>query len=249
VPKEELPPQSITVRAAWRELPNDDKVRERFYHVPAKVVDWKDRDTPILLEDREMGLVGLHIVHKTPLRKNGIWMTFEHVDNTERSPGGISPPSFNPKDEGMPDRTPGTNERPNTVVPGIPIEDQKPVNVARKTPIRDSTKRMNRDAWDHSEIKNTVWRNYQLVATQWPRPSGGDWPPTNNFPNHFVANATMETYSQELTCLECHQAATQMRLVFYPGLRAIDENAGATNETIERLRQMLQQRPDTPCSK
>jgi hypothetical protein len=222
-PKQELLQHSMTVRAAWRELPNDAEVRSRFYHVPAKVVDWKEDGTP-LLQDREMGLVGLHIVHKTPMRKNWIWMTFEHVDNTKRSPGGISPPSFNPKDEGMKDGTPVTPPCPPcTVETGkpIPTKDCNPVNVARKTPIRETTMQVNKAYWDHCQIRNTVWRNYQLVATQWPRKSGEDWP--NVFPEHEVANTTMETYKQEFSCMECHSTATRVKLVLYPQLRAIDE--------------------------
>src|SRR5262249_41219559 len=66
----EFPDQSIVVKAAWRELPDDETVRRHFYHVWAKVVD-RQPDGSEILRDRCMGLVGLHIVHKTP--KRGHW--------------------------------------------------------------------------------------------------------------------------------------------------------------------------------
>jgi hypothetical protein len=129
----EFPCQSIIVKAAWRELPDDKSVQARFFHVPAKVVDWTDSGDQILF-DRTMGLVGLHIVHKTPKRQNWIWATFEHVDNTELSPDGIAPPSFNSNPKGMPFppgglKPPKPDAREKKPLPRHP----KPVEVARFT--------------------------------------------------------------------------------------------------------------------
>jgi hypothetical protein len=221
--KLEFPCHSITVKAAWRELPDDQQVRSKFYHVPAKVVDWNDDGKPVLL-DREMGLVGLHIVHKTPKRKNWVWMTFEHVDNTELSPCGISPPSFNSKDGGMTFETPGTNVHPQTFPAHKPLpQTPTPVEVARKTPIHCITAKVNEAYHNHPQIKGTVWRNYRLVATQWPFPPCDcqfPVPPSNRFPEKEVANATMETYKQQEGCINCHNAASAFQFVFYPRLRA-----------------------------
>jgi hypothetical protein len=81
----------------------------------------------------EVGLVGFHIVIKTPQRENWIWSTFEHVDNTESSPDGIRPPSFSSEPEGIPWNE-HELERPKdwqTIKPGNPpITD--PVEVSRR---------------------------------------------------------------------------------------------------------------------
>jgi hypothetical protein len=247
----EFPDQSISVKAAWRELPPDKQVRDRFYNVSAKVVDWKEDGTPVL-QDRVMGLVGLHIVHRTPKRKNWIWTTFEHVDNTELGPGGISPPSFNSKDEGMAWGTPGTNSPPPNIPVGKPIpNDAKPVEVARKTDVAATTKEVNKAYQNHPQIKETVWRNYRLVATQWPQPPG-DGPAEKRFPLQNVANVTMETYHQPIACMTCHAAASAVKFVFYPELRAVDPNAGPANAAppaVEKVRQLLRKEADKPPRK
>jgi len=101
--------------------------------VPGKVVDWREDGTPQLL-DRVVGLVGLHIAYKTPKRPNWIWMSFEHVDNTERGPDGISPPSFNDTDAARAYGTAGTN-RPPIVDWCQPLPKAPPVMVARLNPL------------------------------------------------------------------------------------------------------------------
>jgi hypothetical protein len=244
----EFPEGSVTVKAAWRELPDDEQVCRHFYHVPATVVDWKNDGTPVLA-DRVMGLVGLHIAHKTPKRKNWIWATFEHVDNAEHSPGGISPPSFCSSDQGTTFDTPGTNVPPPTVAEGKPLPKQPtPVEVARKTPVHPITDRINDAYRNHPQVKDTVWRNYRLVATQWPaRP--GDGPAAQRFPKNEVANVTMETYHQTSGCLNCHAGAGDVKFVFYPELRALDVGAEAPDagpQRVEKVRALLKHEADRP---
>lgn len=247
----EFPDQSVTVKAAWRELPDDESVRQRFYSVRAKVVDWGKDGTPVLT-DRTVGLVGLHVVHKTPKRRNWAWATFEHVDNTERSPGGISPPSFNSKDEGMKFTDPGTNVNPKKIEVGKPIpKDPQPVEVARKTPVHPTTEKINDAYRGHAQIKGTVWRNYRLVVTQWPSPPG-DGPPSARFPKNNVANVTMETYHQGSGCMNCHAVTASVKFVFYPDLRAVDVSAAPTTgapEAAKRIRKLLETELGKPQQK
>jgi hypothetical protein len=82
----EFLPGSIIVKAAWMELtPQDD--RARFYQAEADLVDGVKDGKPVV-RSGVVGLVGLHIAHKTPTRPSWVWATFEHVDNTEPGPGG-----------------------------------------------------------------------------------------------------------------------------------------------------------------
>ncbi len=236
--EQEFPCYSMTVRAAWRELPDDERVRCRFYHVPAKVVDWRQDGTPRLL-DRVVGLVGLHIAYKTPKRPDWIWMTFEHMDNTERGPDGISPPSFNGEDEARAFGTAGTNKKPIVAwcqpLPKAPT----PVTVARQTPL-DATAAVNAEYHSHPQVRKTVWANYRLVAVQWPTPVG--WHDRadehHRFPPAAVANAVMETYHQDESCLGCHNWATPFRSVFYPRLRTkpLSDLRNAVKEAQDRLK-------------
>lgn len=232
--KLEFPPRAINVKAAWMELP-DETSRKRFYHTKAKVVvDWVG-EKPVI-EDRVVGLVGLHIVHKTPGRRDWVWSTFEHVDNLlcEHAPGEKRPASFSTKD---PAAATGKNEPvPDVLTPPAafpPLADRKPVEVVRLTDIHPATKRVNERYQQHPQVMGTVWENYKLVGTQWPkkglrtRPSDGGGE-QNRLPKD-LANVTMETYTSAISCLRCHAGASPGEFVFYPQVRAVSVPAAKKN--------------------
>jgi hypothetical protein len=223
----EFPDGSINVKAAWMELPDDAAVRQRIYCTTAAVVvDWTADGKPIV-EERIVGLVGLHIVHKTASRKDWIWSTFEHVDNllAEHGPG-TPPASFSTKDPpatgGQANKPEPDPLKPRTPYPKPP--DRTPVEVARiPDTIHAITKDVNQSYQNHSQIKGTKWRYYKLVGTQWPKFGKPTKPPQGNPTNILppdLANVTMETYFQRISCLNCHAAAAPAGFVFYPGVRA-----------------------------
>ena len=81
-----LPAGSIAVKAAWRLLTAADTpaIRARYYVVEnAEVVDVAKTLAAgrVVCAKSDVALVGLHIVIKTKYRPQGIWSTFEHVDN------------------------------------------------------------------------------------------------------------------------------------------------------------------------
>jgi hypothetical protein len=84
-----------------------------------------------------------------------------------------------------------------------PQPDPKPVQVVRENPIPDSTQQTNDRYHNHARIKDTVWKNYDLVATQWPTApqDRGNGKP---FPEGKVANVTIETHVQTSSCMTCH---------------------------------------------
>jgi hypothetical protein len=220
-----FPEKSIHVKAAWMELPEDEAVRKRFYRTTATtVVDWTSDGKPVLA-DLVVGLVGLHIVHKTPKRPDWIWSTFEHVDNllAEHGPG-TPPASFStkaPPEAAMPNQPEPPALKARTPYPKP--TDRTPVEVARLNPIHATTDEVNRRYQNHPRIKGTVWQNYKLVATQWPKLGQPTKPPDGNPANRLppnLANVTMETYFQSLSCLACHASAKPSEFVFYPGVRA-----------------------------
>ncbi|AMV24439.1 hypothetical protein VT84_08580 [Gemmata sp. SH-PL17] len=242
--RENLPPvgtpaefcdQSITIKAAWMEVTDESSPRwKRFYRTRAKLVDWEKDGTPDLTE-RPVALIGLHVVHKTPKRGNWIWATFEHVDNTELSAGGVSPPNLNSKDGGTMFGAPGTNVPQAKIEFGKPIpKDLIPVEVARRTEIHSTTNKVNGLYQGHAMVKDTVWSNYRLIATQWPTaPGNGD--ADARFPVGRVANATMETYHQGSNCIGCHSAAERIKFVFFPEVRAVGAGTAAAVDRINKL--------------
>ena len=82
----QLPAGSIAVKAAWRLLTAADTpaVRARYYVVEnANVVDVAKTLAAgrVVCSKSDVALVGLHIVIRTKYRPQGMWSTFEHVDN------------------------------------------------------------------------------------------------------------------------------------------------------------------------
>jgi hypothetical protein len=79
---------ALSVKSAWidmRNVPNS----QRYHTRPAWLVDpisGQCSDTPVTV-----GLVGLHIVQKTPIAPQWIWSTFEQIDNVP--PPGYVPPT------------------------------------------------------------------------------------------------------------------------------------------------------------
>ena len=181
----ELPAGSIAVKAAWRPLTAADTpaVRARYYVVEnANVVDVAKTLAAghVVCSKSDVALVGLHIVIRTKDRPQGLWSTFEHVDNVPpagqgeaREPdarqAGAPYSYFDPsKPElglwppfGSPDTLPVSIDHPPKIEP-------KPMQVVRRHPIHASTMATNRAYWALPGIKGTVWEHYMLVASQWP---------------------------------------------------------------------------------
>ena len=194
---------AIETKAAWRIIPEARRAYfEQNYKVAhAKVYDpatqtWKDRD---------VALVGLHIIKKTPNSPQWVWATFEHKDNApvEGDPGkGKTWNFFNPNAPA--DYRPNWDRPPTDLTPR-----STPVQVVR-------VKQPNADDGDASIINDamhrliaakfprSVWLNYDLISVQWPvkpmehkpdpkiqkvLPSGQPRP-------RVLANTTMESYQQ-----------------------------------------------------
>jgi hypothetical protein len=213
---------AVETKAAWRVLTDADtaELRARYFVINgAKVYDVASE----ACVSRDIALVGFHIVSKTTSRPQWIWSTFEHIDNvpgitTEPAPAAGVPWSFNDASLG-PSLVPLTAPLPISKA-NPPITDPKPMQVVRRSAIATSTMATNEAYWAHQKIKGTVWENYMLVMTQWPRQTTPVGPVNmgNPFPNTAdtnIANTTMETYFQEsVSCMQCHQASNELGLDF-----------------------------------
>jgi hypothetical protein len=229
-----FPTGAIELKAAWRELklPAEKAALDRYYHVDAMLVNPQTG----LCETKTMALVGLHLVQKTPSRPQWIWSTFEHVDNVAvaaQAPAGTRPSFNDPAGPQQPD-DPGVDIEPdpiNAAKPPKPNPD--PVQVVRENPIPESTAKTNDLYRNHPLVKDTVWRNYQLVMTQWPTQpkQGGAGVP---FPQSKVANVTMETYFQGSSCIACHTKAMDSDFAWFLKLRAFPPK-NAVAETATRV--------------
>jgi hypothetical protein len=199
-------------------------VRARYYVVEnANVVDVAKTVAArrVVCSKSDVALVGLHIVIRTKHRPQGLWATFEHVDNVP--PASAGEPDA--RDAGAPYsyfdaskptlglwpqyRSPGTFPVSIDQPPRI---DPEPNQVVRRHPIHLSTMAMNRHYWTLRGIKGTVWEHYMLVAVQWPTRAHPIDPHNDGvfFPEkrkENLANTTLETYFQDSpsSCMSCHQ--------------------------------------------
>lgn len=201
-----FPNASIDVKSAWMDMAGA-KNPGRYYTRQAWVMDLATGKCA----QKTVGLVGLHIVQKTPTRPQWIWSTFEQVDNVPPTPAG-GPGTFAFNDGGS---TPMPANNPYPLNP-LPQPTPPPFNVTRVKPISPSTVKTN--AAYQAALKSQgggVWQYYQLVMTQWPTP--GSTPANSGDPDHSIpgngtdstafANTTLETFDQAFVfsgCMGCH---------------------------------------------
>lgn len=196
---------ALVVKSAWMDMTNV-AARDRYYRRQALVREVQTGQCVT----REVGLVGLHIVQKTPTRPQWIWSTFEHIDNAPPpAVGSLTTFAFNRGD--------GVAMLPTNPYAGNPVRAPAPppFNVQRSLPLHPSTQQTNAMYRQALGAQNSVWQFYQLVLTQWPkRPDGGPIDPdTPGTPEYTrpgigdalnVANTTMETFFQDVGCMDCH---------------------------------------------
>jgi hypothetical protein len=216
------PDGAMTVKSAWIEMEGLSADPATFYTRKALLQD----PATHLCKETTVGLVGLHIVHKTKLNPQWIWASFEHVKNAPLR-GDPAAPGFTFNDgtgKQMLETPP--KEAQNPMKPGWTIP--KPYNVERLKPIAPDAASVNAD-W-RAALAGTVWANYELVLAQWPGvgPDPGRSgleakpnPPCFEADQSNLANTTMETFLQSsasctssTTCMGCHNQARSSDFVW-----------------------------------
>ena len=215
-----LSDQAIEVKSAWKELTQAEIASNRFYTSQAFILD-PSTEPPTCSGPTTMGLVGLHIAHKTQHQPNWIWSTFEHVANAPTQgqpiPAGATYNFYDPQCTvtGVACDTNCVPQQWQSLANGAPLcrAGQTISQVVRVIPIPDGSGQMPDQSqppntqtlntqWQ-AALAGTVWANYQLVSTQW---TAG----TTVIPAR-LANTTMETYFQNDSfgsCILCHGTAT-----------------------------------------
>ena len=218
---------SIVVKAAWKEMGEGDDP-SRFYTTEALILP----DGPTgSCRKATMGLVGLHIAHKTATRPEWVWATFEQVDNAPT------------KGETVPSGAHFSFNDPSCTT--CPVNQKAkegsttPVQVERIIPIPDAVAQLNAEYQDglvsagNNLNSQTVWQYYELVNAQWPadptnrKAFGGPVP-------QFLANTTLETYFQDPdanaspphSCMGCHGQYAQSKDFIFAFYKACPAASG-----------------------
>jgi hypothetical protein len=207
---------AVMLKVSWKILGPDEIAAKNFHMVNALVsmpkVEGSKADPPCLPET--LGLIGFHLVHKTASRPQWIWTSFEHVrnvpDKDEVAANKFSQDRYNffaAKCSGPCPEVNATPPRPWTPDSALQLrfrkDDSAKSQIVRTVPLTPAARNMS--TLFHIVLKDTVWENYMLLSTQWP----SDFNCTNlkvDFQRQpdmtcspapaFLANSTLETYSQ-----------------------------------------------------
>lgn len=205
---------SMHLKTSWKILGGDDDTT-KFHKAWAALlfnnVNFADANTVApQCTLVQVGLVGMHISYKTEDQPAFIWATFEHVDNCPEK-GDIEDKhysffNYDDQDTNNINKVPMANENVNngSVHYGNPkwfnpFTDtiNGPSQVVRLDPITKQTQELN-TAYQKA-LAETVWSNYELVATQWTHPD------TEKYYPKRLYNTTLETFEQEgSSCIGCH---------------------------------------------
>ncbi len=171
------PMGAIEIKAAWKVIGDNDDP-SRFYTIQAIVYNDDALDPSPGPNPVTLGLVGLHIAHKTASQKNWVWSTFEQVDNLTKS-------FFNPACDTC---------TPNAQITGSEIElnpngspAHAPTQVTRVNAVADADV-TGINTYFQGLLTGSVWTNYQLISTQWLF--------FEDMAPQFLANSVQETYLQ-----------------------------------------------------
>jgi len=225
------PVGAIEIKAAWVEM-DDPNLWPKFFMTYAYVVDYTRH--PPTCKVAHLGLIGLHIIHKTQNAQQFAWATFEHVSNDPDLTATPAPSAtftlYNSRCNRATDHYQcRANTRPipcsGSTLPVTCDPYSAPIQVMRVKPIPPIVVSLNNVVWKEirQNNRNSVFQYYQLVNVLWPKANvritpgarvpltQGDAVPAKA--QGGLANTTMETYFQGpeqrtmKTCLDCHSYA------------------------------------------
>lgn len=199
---------SFELKLAWKVLKPGVDDPSRFWTMDAYIKD-EDANNKEITRKVQVGLVGMHIGHKSNSSPQWIWSTFEQVDNLDVDP--VAHPGLKPNftDPNCPICT--VNVQPQSVKGVYP---KIPVQAWRAIPIPGDKVALNAQVQAALGAMGSVWQYYQLVDTQWPTNPGTIQNPSAPTPWNaglsgsvtnkpggnptpvFLTNITMETYFQ-----------------------------------------------------
>jgi hypothetical protein len=166
--------------------------------------------------EKKLGLIGFHVGHKTRFAPQWVWTSFEHVSNVPDAAdvqSGKLLPRYNffnakCKDCGPNDTPPKPWDPPASLKFPTAYKSQVIRTSMVPAPVLKEVADLNQSF--RGILKGTVWENYILLTTQWPSEFDNKTDPTGVPAPTYLANSTLETYSQGIvplassSCMACH---------------------------------------------
>lgn len=246
-----FPNTATEIKASWRILTSADDT-SRYLTMQAQVAQY-DAEGKLTgtTSNATLGLVGLHIVTKTPDYPQWIWSTFEQVDNVPAKVQvngqwvnqPVSGVFYSYFDSSVPaadlNQSPcNWQQQGDQLVcvpkPGMTFQTPNPLD--RITPIASDTAQVNSLA--QQNLLNTVFEYYQLVTIQRPLMPDNPSNPLGQPTPALSANVTMESYIQpNSSCMNCHSMATPVNSPYKADFSYLFKFAKApatTNSTTDK---------------
>jgi hypothetical protein len=215
------PTGAIEIKASWKILePGKDDTSKFYKRMAVIYVPPSESATGKALYLKELvGLVGMHILHKTEKFPFWVWTTFEHVDDAPQEAAaktaGNNFSFFNPACTGCTYNNAPTPSAGNKYL----WQATKPYAKLYATDSLYGTQAVQLDTiYGPTETVNKKWRkaladvgsvfaNYRLVGSQWSVVQ--DAPPFDTVPAPTnLTNITLETFIQPSSCtMTCHKFA------------------------------------------
>lgn len=209
---------ALIIKAAWKVLdPKKDNAAN--FHTAKVLIYIPPQENPKIKEAcyaATVGLVGIHIVHRTKSDPQWTWASFEHVDNDPTASevkSGTLQKHYNFYNvlcqSCQVNQQPPRPWNPNVV----PFPGGYKSQIVRDTDLTPETVSLNQQF--QGILKGTVWSHYMLISTQWPTDAQSKTDPNGVPAPTFLANTTMETYVQgtvpqsSSSCMACHGNATE----------------------------------------
>lgn len=204
---------AIELKLAWKILKKPEDQPNRFLKRRVDLNDGPVKEGELCkLKDGkrscEVGLVGMHIIHKTRDHPFWIWSTFEHIDNVPRS---------NKSDEmGRAWSFYNPTCSPSECLPNCPASAGKPAQLTRVEDINSKTEEINLEVQELLHEQESILQYYKLIGTQYVSPKPGCHEPQCADPP-TLRNTVLEPYhadvdcpgmgKQASTCVGCHKNA------------------------------------------
>lgn len=177
--------------------------------------------TPETCVEKKLGLIGFHVGHKTNFAPQWVWTSFEHISNVPDVENIDTKKRYNFYNAGCTDCP--VNEippKPWDPPASLKFPTSFKSQIVRTNmvppPVLDEVAKLNTAF--QALFKDTVWENYMLLATQWPSEFDSKTDPTGAPAPVFLANSTLETFSQgtvplaSSSCMACHGNAVSFQL-------------------------------------
>jgi hypothetical protein len=191
------PTGAIEFKSAWKVLGVGDDA-SHFFTTSAIVYNDADGAPSPGQNPVTVGLVGLHIIHKTSLQHNWIWSTFEQVENDTKSFYNSSCPAS----QCPPDKPTVANPTTALELNAQGKPNYSPAQVVAVTPT--SAQSLNSDF--QKMLAGTPWAYYQLISTQWVGEAGTGAKPAQ------LGNSVQETFLPNVQLHEMPQLREPCRL-------------------------------------